>query len=1209
MDALGRLAPTEWRDWHAASGPGRGDSAFEHFSWKSSKRHLRFRFTEDSRTSELQTCESKLHPQCGEASTWRDPWAGYEPHRAVRGALGLRLKGQCTLDDDLAAMAAAIAAGAAATRCAARTYSWEDDRERQGYRLVDVFDALLVEICHALHAEARGSALERVGGPATTSAVLMSPLDVVSPPKKVGALALLARRSSTSAAVDEGVSEARSNFRSPESVAGANDEKQPVPPLSTGKGLLKTPSAAGIGGFAKSTLLGATMVGATSATSGKIQRARRCKQLADLALLATCADDALARASEAYVELRADGLHWQAGALVTWCAAAVAAIGDDLGVTSVAATMPVPPLSFADHDIEGNGLTDDAIGHERTRAVDDSRSYTRRCVEAAAAEASVALERLGTKGSPLLAELLFKLAKWRISDAAATAVAKAMTRTLEAVEDACLGAVETARIALAATVLCARASSTRKAAVLAADAARNCTELQNWAGAVVAWRLADRCTTGGWTMVRQGVNTGLTVAASRAGDAIEHVRSLSCALQDLSGLCRATRIPCSDFVPIVTALMPVAAAHKDNVAGTRALLARWFDASLFAEARPSHTPPYIDAIVVRPPRCHGRLDVGAFMWKADVERIPAVRGSSCLPSGATGVARLTSSDGKSDVKSAFFYNPFLKKRAATLAAERDDGPSGWVVGERCSASVMFKNPLSVPIFVQDVRLVIEGAFCACHPSSITTFVEGDEPLLLNLEVTPLEPADDLAIVGVVARLALTSSTPRRLSRLVFLAFAPHDVEQRIWPPLRNQELAHRTKPAPNVTFADATSRAVIVKVVPPQPRFNATMFPVGADYVALTSILSVTSRPGEVISLTLRLDNLTSVTPRYFELAARKAGATRKQILFNASADDVEEVAPRGRYFYEIFDPLDSPSRVRLRASLADEVITLKLRLARDLAGSGFVGEVVVSYAATSLACRYARLPFVFEPAPNIRVLNSRLRRPTRLVCRGDRVETADNQRRCLVTVIANDADFPVSIRLSSKSRWILIAAKAAEIVLFCESSADVRSASIDWHVCGSPARCYDGAGTLNFDVDQIPTDELGDIHLGLHYVERDRLSLMLRASLSNIASEALLRNIILRVVVVIDNEPIFSHPLHDSPLSPEEYLAGTFNTDFALQLPWPGAFRLSLIATCAASGCQRTSCEPLTITVSDGKLDGVGLHMPSAKYRLIANHSSLGGQ
>ena len=1103
MAALGRLAPVEWRDWHAASGPGRGDSAFENFSWRSSKRHLRFRFANNGRDSEQGGRLLKPH-QSGEGSTCRDPWAGYEPHRAVRGALGLRLKGQCTLDDELAAMTAAIAAGAAATRCATRTYSWEDDdRDCQGAKLVDVFDALLVEICQALHAEARGSALERIGGPATTSAALISPLDTVSPAKKVGGLSLLARRGSTLVATDESVNEVAASLKLADSAGPGDDASRQavVAPPSTSRALLKPTSAATLGGFAKSTLfLGATM--GTGSTSGKIQRGRRCKQLADLALLATCADDALARAAEAYVELRADALHWQAGALVTWCAAAVAVVGDAQAFSTVAATMPLPPLLIVDLDVDGNGVPgEDSVSDERRqRAVDDSRTYARRCVEAAASEAADALDKLGAKGSPLLAEILLKVAKWRTPDPPATFIARAMTRTLDAVEDACLGAVETARIALAAAVICARAGAARKAAVLAASAARNCTELHNWAGAVVAWRLTDRCTTDGWTMVRRRACAGATAAADHAGDATEHARGLAYGLEFLAGLCRAVRVPDPDYVPSVTVLMPLAGTHIDTMAGADALLARWFNTSLY-EAEPRLIPPYVHAFVPRSHRGHGSMEFGTDLWhKSSVERM-STTGESTSLSGASVASTLCSSDGSSQVKSAFFFDPFSKKRAATRAAKCDDVPSGWVVGERCTTSVTFRNPLSVPIFIQDVSLVIKGACCACHPTRNLALVKDDKPVHLDLQATPLEPTDELKIVGVVARLALAVSTPRRSSRRVFLAFAPDAIQRRIWPPFRN-EAGNRYGNSMHTLIRADVAPTAIVTVLPPQPRFDASFVAVAAKCATLNE-LSMISRPGEKISLTLRLENQTHVSPVHFEVAASKMGTTRRQILFDASDDDHStDLIRRGRHFYEIFDPLDVTSKVKLRGSLADNVITLNLRLAHDLAGSALIGELIVSYAATDLACRRASLPFVFEPAQSVRILSCFLRRPTRLVHRGDRVETANESRRCLIMVIANDADIPISVRIVSKSRWVLIAANTPETVLFCESTADIRSSSLEWRVRGSREGRFDGEGILTFAVDPVPTVDLQSLQLALRCIKSDHLSLTLRAMVSNVTSE-----------------------------------------------------------------------------------------------------------
>mmetsp|Transcript_10478 Transcript_10478/g.31585 ORF Transcript_10478/g.31585 Transcript_10478/m.31585 type:complete len:1122 (-) Transcript_10478:553-3918(-) len=1067
MGALARLAPVEWRDWHAASGPGRGDSAFEHFSWRSSQRHLRFRFAHDGAESEQFTRELSTTQQRRGERTWRDPWVGYEPYRAIRGALGLKLKGPCTADDDVAAISAAIAAGAAATRCAARTYSLEDDsRERQGAKLVDVFDALLVEVCHALHAEARGSALERVGGPAIASTSLVTPLDVVSTPKKVGALTLLARRGSAFVATDEGVNEVAFTPCKLSDSDDLTEETYTRGLHASGtqhKGLIRTPSAAGLGFAKTSLLLSATMGGTVSSTAGKIQRGRRRKHLADLALLATCAEDALAHASEAYVELRADALHWQAGTLVTWCAAAVAVVVDGQGLSSVAATMPVPPASLwyeeddGDRKVEDNGTADDR------KVADDSRSYARRCVEAAATEAVLALEKVGAKGAPLLSELLFKLVKWRVSDAPPTTVAKALRHSLRTVEYACLGAVETARVALASAVICSRAGASRKAAVFAANAGQNCAELQNWAGAVLAWRLAEFCATEAWTMVRRTAHAQAVAAASRTGDTTEHIRGVARGLRDVSELSRSSRVS-RNVLPRNGNFAPLASGHSETMNGVNALLADWFVNSLFDDNWECYIPPYLEMVVVQPPRRHGHVEVGNHLWN---ENFVLTDGGSSTVSKKSSTGQVASSG--SNAHSAFFFDPFAKSRDRT---DCDRSTSGWVVGERCLASVTLRNPLSVPIFVHEMRLATHGACCACHPTTSVTPVKDDEPLELDLEVTPLEPADELIIVGVVARIALTDLKPAKASRLIFLAFAPENVQRRIWPASRRH--VPDQNPRSSVRKTVSTSLPVTVTVVPPQPRFDARLFQVAENAAAVTSILVLASRPGEKISLTLRLENLTRVMPTYFEVTARKAGTSRRQILFDASERNPdEEVGHRDRHFYEIFEPLDIASKEQLRASLANSVFAVDLVLASDLGASTLIGDVVVSYSAADCARRRLNLPFMFKPSPCIRLLSGHLRRPTCFLAT-DSTETSDGGQRCLVIGVANDANVPVFVRITSKSSWTLIPSKTSEAALFCESSADVGVAYVEWRMRGSHEGCFDGEGILSVNVDPAPDDTLG---------------------------------------------------------------------------------------------------------------------------------------
>mmetsp|Transcript_30106 Transcript_30106/g.97681 ORF Transcript_30106/g.97681 Transcript_30106/m.97681 type:complete len:104 (+) Transcript_30106:829-1140(+) len=77
--------------------------------------------------------------------------------------------------------------------------------------------------------------------------------------------------------------------------------------------------------------------------SGKIQKARTAKRLADLALLAGSPIDAAKYAALASVELKGlDDVQWYVGALSTWCAAAISYIesGSENGLVSLPIGFP-----------------------------------------------------------------------------------------------------------------------------------------------------------------------------------------------------------------------------------------------------------------------------------------------------------------------------------------------------------------------------------------------------------------------------------------------------------------------------------------------------------------------------------------------------------------------------------------------------------------------------------------------------------------------------------------------------------------------------------------------------------------------------------------------------------------------------------------------------------------------------------------------------
>lgn len=107
------------------------ESAFEHFSWRKG-------------LIWYQTIRHDEVDRNGIIS-----WSSVEAYRRVRGAIGIRASGLSTVDDQRLTLKAAVESGSDPTLCAVRVYS-PDVRSA-----TSVVDTLLMDICLALHSEAR----------------------------------------------------------------------------------------------------------------------------------------------------------------------------------------------------------------------------------------------------------------------------------------------------------------------------------------------------------------------------------------------------------------------------------------------------------------------------------------------------------------------------------------------------------------------------------------------------------------------------------------------------------------------------------------------------------------------------------------------------------------------------------------------------------------------------------------------------------------------------------------------------------------------------------------------------------------------------------------------------------------------------------------------------------------------------------------------
>ena len=96
-------------------------------------------------------------------------------------------------------------------------------------------------------------------------------------------------------------------------------------------------------------------------------------------------------------------------------------------------------------------------------------------------------------------------------------------------------------------------------------------------------------------------------------------------------------------------------------------------------------------------------------------------------------------------KGALFYDPFASKRSKNTEAQ--EMKHYWMADTLSSIEVVFANPLAIPLVLQDLRVLIEGAAHTIAPMPTLVIPPYTTDFSTVLHVTPLA-AGDMKLTGV-----------------------------------------------------------------------------------------------------------------------------------------------------------------------------------------------------------------------------------------------------------------------------------------------------------------------------------------------------------------------------------------------------------------------------------------------------------------------------
>ncbi|KAJ1445606.1 hypothetical protein M885DRAFT_626031, partial [Pelagophyceae sp. CCMP2097] len=460
------------------------------------------------------------------------------------------------------------------------------------------------------------------------------------------------------------------------------------------------------------------------------QRGRRCKALADVALLLGCAADAAVFAAAAAAELKAaQDPRWHAAALVAWCAAALdldadpEASGLATPFAGPGAAAMVPPLAEVSALPAWTGARQAPTHVDGLvlAAATEALGLLTHCAEAAPAAQKPQLRAAST-------QLALKVARWHAGEGRKRAVVAMCELALETT-------AHFSQTAAACAKLAAYAGCHRKAALFAARGASKAVARRNWHEAHVLWQLvpADEA----WAVVKLAALRGIADAAECCGDASApeawaRVLSHHAILQKIERGAQKLGSTHQTFVAgglraprEATALYYARRRRLYLACDATSSAAQKSAISRLENTKTATTQPALCEL--EKVRIHGPAfsRVDAHEWEA-----------------GAGPAS----------KSNFMFDPFKKRRDQLRAAEsaRGDYDGLWVRGERHTVQVELCNTFQITLDVRSATIQLGGARCCARPAQGFT-VKPNATATLTFDVTPLEAGVVTVQAVVVAR--------------------------------------------------------------------------------------------------------------------------------------------------------------------------------------------------------------------------------------------------------------------------------------------------------------------------------------------------------------------------------------------------------------------------------------------------------------------------
>lgn len=485
--------------------------------------------------------------------------------------------------------------------------------------------------------------------------------------------------------------------------------------------------------------------------------------------------------------------------------------------------------------------------------------------------------------SPFAVELAFKLARLKLAVGDGKAVVQELSAGVAIARDCDLGALESARVLQAASVVCNRAGMWRKGAYFATWSSRALSAVQDWKGSVLAAVLAECTLWGicrpkriGWLLLRVCAAERALSSARHQGDL--HVILLlgNRLLRLLDELCVNKR-EVTRFGPGGVCMSTAGDDYLNSTEDRRA----WLDA--------------LEASMINLPDDMCR--------KATVSLQPyilSLRLSSMNTCGLIGLPRMSDLGPLTPVASStspLFFSPFNRFGQSTVPLGKEDSQIIWAVGERSSVKVELQNEINVALHLHSAKLVCCGLRCVCHDLSHAEVLTAGSLLnlrtarLYTLFVTPLE-AGILEIVGVLLRTSTyVTTTTVLLKERHHCAFVP-DRGRRFLARIQHScGKSQLEESGCDLSTAGSGNRVghVSVRITAPLPKVVASIqfAPYGAATCSPFGLVTSTQpsgtkkfRDGECLALYLTMANTSAIPLCHLEVWTQTKMTRAKRRIF-----------------------------------------------------------------------------------------------------------------------------------------------------------------------------------------------------------------------------------------------------------------------------------------------------------------------------------------